>query len=434
MANIDPFLRMPQICLAASRKAVLVPNRFISSLKEFHVALATALTNIVQRWVVDESDLPSRMPLERNEEDILRWIHELTEKKLFPAYEGHQGNWRPDFLLPRDKDGFQVCEINSRFPSNGIDLTALIYKSLDDSKIKPPDLGVAGDPEHMLSRLTALFHSTQARSLHFVQNEENHPMVESLMRFLGDLNPRLLKPDDLRLVSDKTSPTGYKLQSADMEDIQQVALRLFTRELASLSPEMQRQLAFLSSNDIRSMFLIHDKRILGILHQELNDLVNKHRVLSRRQADMLREHAIFTILPGSKELQELSDSYYQGKVSKDDFILKPIRSGRGQGIAFGEDLSISEWEAILADMKKPEITIPNRTVYVIQPVVDQAEGNMFLNEEAGVQPVQRVGTYHSMHGEFAALGAWRVGVSANRTTNMAMGDAWKMGSVVMKMN
>ncbi|KAK1149717.1 hypothetical protein N8T08_005271 [Aspergillus melleus] len=413
---------------------VLVPNRFISSLKEFHVALSIALTDIVQRWFADGTDLPSRMPLERNEENFLRWINQLTERKLFPAYEGHQGNWRPDFLLPKDRDGFQICEINSRFPSNGIDMTAMIYKSLDDSKIKPPSLEVAADPEHMMSRLTALFHSTQARSLHFVQNEENHPMVESLMRFLSDLNPRVLKPDDLHLVSDETSPTGYKLQSADMEDIQQVALRLFTRELASLSPEMQRQLAFHSCNDIRSIFLIHDKRILGILHQELDDLVTKHRVLTRRQADLLREHVIFTILPGSKELEELSDSYYQGKVSKNNFILKPIRSGHGQGITFGDDLSISEWEAILADMKNPEITISDRTVYIIQPVIEQAEGDMFLDEDTGVQRVQRVGTYHSMHGEFAALGAWRVGVSANRTTNMALGDAWKMGSVVMKTN
>jgi hypothetical protein len=45
----------------------------MANLKEFHVALSAALTNIVQRWVIDEeADLPSRMPLEPHEEDILR--------------------------------------------------------------------------------------------------------------------------------------------------------------------------------------------------------------------------------------------------------------------------------------------------------------------------------------------------------------------------
>jgi hypothetical protein len=119
MGSYDPLLSMPQICLEASRKAgiissatsasyedrkrsedafysalvrylggehvlpyslksmcphpVLVPDIFMASLKEFHVALSAALTNIVQRWVVDdEADLPSRMPLERHEEDLIR--------------------------------------------------------------------------------------------------------------------------------------------------------------------------------------------------------------------------------------------------------------------------------------------------------------------------------------------------------------------------
>ncbi|PLB46459.1 hypothetical protein P170DRAFT_477341 [Aspergillus steynii IBT 23096] len=491
MGSINPLLRMPQICLEASRKngvpspassasyedrkrsqdayhaalvhyikgefilsyplnyqcphPVLVPNSFIASLKEFHVALSTALTNIVQRWVVDEdADLPSRMPLERHEEEILRWIYQLAEDKQFPAYKGHQGNWRPDFLLPADTvDGFKVCEINARFPSNGIDLAAWIYKSLDNSEIKPLDLDVAGDPDHILGRLQALF--LPKPPLHVVQDLDKTAMVEAFNRVLGDLNPRILSPLDLHLVPDEASPTGYKLQcvrepgssddnqDGDTEDIHQVALRLFMTEFAALSPEMQRQLAFLSGNDIRTIFLIHDKRILGILRQELDDLVSKHRVLTQRQADLLRERVVFTILPGSKELQQLIHSHREGKVSKDEFILKPIRSGRGQGIVFGQDLSTSEWEATLADMQNPELT-PGRTLYIIQPVVEQAEGDMFLDEKVGVQRVQRVGTYHSMHGEFVALGGWRAGILSNRTINMSTGDAWKMGSVVRKMN
>ncbi|GFF23885.1 hypothetical protein IFM61606_08972 [Aspergillus udagawae] len=491
MSSNDPLLRMPQICLEASRKAgipsaatsasyedrkrsedvfcsalvrylggehvlpyslkymcphpVVVSNRFMASLKEFHAALSAALTNIVQRWVVDEkAALPSRMPLERHEEDLLRWIHKITEDKLFPIYDGHQGNWRPDFLLPANEaDGFKVCEINSRFPSNGLDLNARMYKALDNSETKPLDLDVAGDPEHLMARLKALFHPEWP--LRFVHNRENNPLIEALMRDLVDMKPRLLTPDDLHLVADETSPTGYKLQcvresatSADnqagnMEDIHQIALRLFLSEFALLSPQMQRQLAFNSNNDIRSIFLIHDKRILGILHQELDDLVAKHHVLTQRQADLLRKRVVFTIIPGSKELEQLTDSYYQGNVSKNDFILKPIRSGRGQGIILGQELSTFEWEAILADMKNAALT-PDRTVYIIQPFVEQAEGDMFLDEEIGVQRTRRVGTYYSMHGEFVSLGLWRVGLSTNRTTNMTTGDAWKMGSMVTKMN
>ncbi|KAI9370876.1 hypothetical protein BJX61DRAFT_544186 [Aspergillus egyptiacus] len=491
MGSNDPLLRMPQICLEASRQAgiaspatrasdeerkrsadafssaflrylggehllpyflksmcphpILVSDRFMASVKEFHVALSAALTNIVQRWVVDEeADFPSRMPLERQEEDLLRWIHSLTEEKLFPAYAGHQGNWRPDFLLPANEvDGFKVCEINSRFPSNGMDLNARVYKALDNSETKPLDLAVASDPDHMMARLKALF--DPGRPVRFVHNREHNLLVEALMRDLRDMEPRLLTPDDLRLVPDETSPTGYKLQavresasSADiqdrnMEDIHQIALRLFLDEFASLSPEMQRQLAFHSNNDIRSILLTHDKRILGILLQELDDLVAKHQVLTERQADLLRKRVVPTIIPGSRELEQLTDSYYRGHVSKTDFILKPIRSGRGEGIVLGEELSTVEWEAILADMKNAALT-PDRRLYIIQPLVEQAEGDMFLDEDIGVQRTRRVGTYHSMHGEFVALGVWRVGLSTSRTTNMTTGDTWKMGTMVRKLN
>lgn len=368
----------------------------------------------------------------------------MTENKTFPTYDGHQGNWRPDFLLPANEaDEFRVCEINARFPSNGMDLNARVFRALANQENKPAYLDVASDPEHMLASLKALFHPE--RPLWFVHNQEKNLLIESLMKDLEDMKPRLLTLDDLHLVADEDSPTGYKLQcrresgssadseDGDMEDIHQVALRVFLDDLALLSPEMQRQLAFISSNDIRSMLLVHDKRILGILHQELDELVTKHHVLTARQAELLRKRVIFTIIPGSKELEKLTDSYYQGNVSKDDFILKPIRSGGGDGIVLGKQLDTSEWEAILANMKNATLA-SDRTLYIIQPFLEQAEGDMFLDEEIGIQPTRRVGTYHSMHGKFVSLGMWRVGLSSNKTTNMHTGGAWKMGSVMTKVN
>jgi hypothetical protein len=316
---------------------------------------------------------------------------------------------------------------------------------MDNSEMKPAYLDVEGNPDHMMDRLKALFHPEWP--LRFVHNRENNLMIEALMRDLGHMKPRLLTPDVLHLVADKTSPTGYKLQcvrepgssashdnNEPMEDIHQVALRVFLDEFAALSPEMQRQLAFLSNNDIRSMLLIHDKRILGILLQELDDLVMKHNILTPRQADLLRKGVVSTIIPGSRELDQLIDSYHKGKVSQKDFILKPIRSGRGEGILIGQDLSTAEWEIILADMKKSAALAPDRTLYIIQPFVEQLEADMFLDEETGVQPTRRVGTYHCIHGEFVALGVWRVGMSKDRTINMTTGGAWKMGSMVTKMN
>lgn len=162
-------------------------------------------------------------------------------------------------------------------------------------------------------------------------------------------------------------------------------------------------------------------------------MVYKHHVLTPRQASLLRKGVIFTIIPGSKELEQLIDSYHRGLVAKEDFILKPIRSGRGEGLILSEDIGPAEWERILADMTD-SVLAPDRTVYVIQPYVEQAEGDLFLDEEVGIQRTRRVGTYHSMHGEFAALGVWRAGRFTDRTTNMHTSGTWKLGRVVAKMN
>ncbi|KAL3477589.1 hypothetical protein BJX99DRAFT_269795 [Aspergillus californicus] len=488
MDSIDQLPHMPQICLQASGKAdaqvlaadasrddrvsdrdayisrllgyirgeqalpyalnflcphpVIIPRRFLTELEDFHVALSRALTNIVQRWYADEeAAFSSRMPLRRHEEELLQ----CSEKNIFPAYEGHQGNWRPDLLLPaNDPEGFSVCEINARFAANGIDLTAWIYKSLERSAIKPPWLDIAADPEYMLDSYLGLFNTSLP--MHCVRAKDSPGLVQTWMDFVEErtgMKPRIVAPEDLRLVPDFTSPTGYTLhcrigsevpsstdgRPEELEHIYQVRPQLFLDDFALLAPEIQRQMAFCSAQDIRTTLLIHDKRILGVLLQELDDLV-MHHVLSKEQAGLLRKRVIPTFIPGSKELHRLIDKYHEGKVSKDKFILKPIRSGRGEGILFGDELTVSEWEAILADSQKPRL-ISDRPLYVIQPLIEQAETERFLDEEMMVQRCHLVGTYHSVHGNFVALGAWRIGVLEERTTNMANGRAWKSGSMVL---
>lgn len=54
---------------------ILVSDRFLEDLREFHDALAIALSNIVARWFTDrEAGFPKRMPLEQHEEDLLQVI------------------------------------------------------------------------------------------------------------------------------------------------------------------------------------------------------------------------------------------------------------------------------------------------------------------------------------------------------------------------
>lgn len=415
----------------------LVPRKFLDDLEYFHEAFAAALTNIVQRWFGDSTaNFPSRMPLEPLEVQLLEWIYQRDEESLMPSFDGHQGNWRADLLLPIDASGeFRICEVNARFPFNAIYLTARMYEAL--AKTKPPFLETASDPTLMLDSIFAMF--DPAKPIYFVRDRECNPTINMFLSYaesLTGMRPTIVHPSALRLIPDMTSGTGYTLHAVvgstsdgdkKLERIFQLGLQLFVDEYASLAPEMRQHLALYGVNDIRSILLIHDKRILGILQQELHDLVHKHHVLTQEQAACLRRYVIPTIIPGSPELIQLVEDYSRGTVSKDDFILKPVRGGRGMGILFGADLTNSQWEDMLANLQgKMDLGAQ----YVIQPVITQPVEDLYLNGESGLQACRRIGTYHAVNGKFIALGSWRIGLEKEKTCNRANGKTYNMGSVV----
>lgn len=355
-----------------------------------------------------------------------------------PSFDGHQCNWRADLLLPVNAPGqFRICEVNARFPFNAIFFTARMYEAL--AQTKPPFLETASDPTLMLNSIFAMFDPT--RPIHFVRDRECNPIINLFLSYAESrtgMRPTIVHPSALRLIPDTASGTGYTLhvvvgsngdREKKLERIFQVGLQLFVDEYAALTPDMRHHLALYGVNDIRSILLIHDKRILGILHQELHDLVYKHHALTEEQAGCLRRCVIPTIIPGSPQLTQLAEEYSQGAVSKDDFILKPVRGGRGMGIFFGADLTESQWKDVLANLQgKTDLGAQ----YIIQPVITQPVEDLYLNGQSALQTCRRIGTYHAVNGEFIALGSWRVGVSEEKTCNRANGRTYNMGSVVDK--
>lgn len=133
MGSIDPLPHLSQVCLGASKKSgalisatnasredrthvdevyrsvifqysggpdnlpypwrfmcphpILVSAQFTTDLKKFHDALASALNNIVQRWLTDEeAAFPTRMPLEPHEEKLLRvWNPTYIKSRNIPV-------------------------------------------------------------------------------------------------------------------------------------------------------------------------------------------------------------------------------------------------------------------------------------------------------------------------------------------------------------
>jgi len=79
------------------------------------------------------------------------------------------------------------------------------------------------------------------------------------------------------------------------KSLSKVALELHQWEMKALDQDILKALAPLCFNDLRTIFLVHDKRMLGIVLQELDSLVYRHNVLTLEEAEMLRNGIVPTI-------------------------------------------------------------------------------------------------------------------------------------------
>lgn len=270
-----------------------------------------------------------------------------------------------------------------------------------------------------------------------------------MFAFYADLRlgirPRFITPSDLRLIPSPHSNGGYKLcclapqspkSSGDpptftnsagevLEEIHQVGLELHQRELLALSREMLQQISLRCFNDMRTVLLVHDKRMLGIVLQELESLMERN-ILTPDQAKTLQRGIATTILPGSVELEKFITACHKSEPLKNDYILKPVRSGKGAGILFGDELNQTEWMSKLELLRCPRLA-PGTTTYVVQRRVEQPLYDVLLRETDGLQQCIIIGTYHAIHGQFLGIGIWRSG--PGRVCAVSHGGAW-MCSVI----
>ncbi|KAK7404147.1 hypothetical protein QQX98_010051 [Neonectria punicea] len=403
--NVAPYGQLPGAARRLNPHPAVLPMKFVENLERFHEALALALDDIINRWWTDEeADFPNRMPLEPRVETLLRWVARGSDEGFIRPYKGNQGDLRPDILIPAsDISGipqFKVCEVNGRFPISFLHYAASAYGALADTAWHNRSVRPATDHKRLFDSLFKLFDPSVP--VHFVGQSSDFPQDSPLFGLVKQrtrMRPRSVKPSSLRLILSDITPTGFELyciQDANanlvesppdlmvdgqaLEKVHQVGLQLYDFELFALAPEMIRQIAIRSVNDVRSVFIAHDKRILGIIHQELNVLVHKHNAITQAQARILRDGIIPTILPGSAELRQLAETASKDATSKDGFILKPFRLARGSGIVLGKNLSTSKWSSILESMKKVDFG-SSETQYLLQPLLPLQSVDWFWDEE-----------------------------------------------------
>jgi len=109
-------------------------------------------------------------------------------------------------------------------------------------------------------------------------------------------------------------------------------------------------------NDLRTVFLVHDKRFLA-LFQRPDILLN---YLSQEQINLLSRHVAETHVVALAP-QKVAEA----KEQKDQWLLKPNLLGKGEGILFGSKLSLSQWQSALEDLSHGQ--------YVLQRKIEQKQ-------------------------------------------------------------
>ena len=210
---------------------------------------------------------------------------------------------------------------------------------------------------------------------------------------------------------------GHKV----LERVYQVGLELKQHELRVLPAPVLREISLCCFNDLRTIFLVHDKRMLGIVLQELSNLVEVQKVLTAPQADILRQGIAPTMIPGSREMASLSMLSKCNPEVRHNYLVKPIRSGKGAGIVFGSDMTPESWISQLEMLQRPGL-LPRGNTYVVQRRIEQPKYDITLNDADGLRKNYLVGTYLSVHAHYVGLGLWRM--SRDRICALSTGGQW----------
>ncbi|TGO14979.1 hypothetical protein BTUL_0046g00710 [Botrytis tulipae] len=429
----------------ACPRPILIQKKHQKQLQNLHEALTIAITDIVERWWTDQdAQFYDRMPLERQEESLLRWMEAQVIDKKLPMYRECRGSWRPDFLVEDmlDENGeavenYRITEINARFSFNAFFHAIFACEGLEDMGAGINGLRCATDPTKLLDGAISLFQMEVP--LHILKGKEPGMDIHMLLHVVQqrfDFRPRIITPAQLRLFP-LDNGSGYKLcclvgQNEEIsslawrtnigevvEEIHQVGLELHQSELLALEPEMLRQISLRCFNDFRSIFLTHDKRMLGILKQELASLVSRC-VITRTQAQILDQGIADTYLPGSKELERVFCLAQQFPDLRNEFILKPIRSGKGAGIVFGDEFTAEDWISALQLQRSTQII--SDVTCVVQRRITPRLYSLVLNSSGVRVQYPLIGTFFVVHGRLLGLGGWRS--SPDKICAVCHGGAW----------
>lgn len=305
--------------LSLSSTPVLMSPSYVERLYGLTPLLETAIQAVVGAYFKD-SRIQATYDLAPELETLLRFAQDRPYSVGF---------YRPDLVF--DQDGQpRICEIGARFPLNGWMLshqaaTGLAGRFRDVSLRAQPELDalfsklIAGYPR---GGGVAMVHAHEAGTEIFCLRSE----IEAQgLQFLQ------AHPLELESVGDEISLRGRRIDRVILE-MDRSELLLF-RE-AVLERIIERGLGF---NDVRTLILVHDKRLLAVLWDEaiMRDYLDEPSYAK------LRRFLIPTwVVKNEAGVEEMLRRPL-------NLIAKPSSGGRGIGACLREVCGSQEWDELV---------------------------------------------------------------------------------------
>ncbi len=364
-----------------------VTERDVAVYDRLYAAIATGIEHVVQAYW---SDARIRAILA-----LPPPLLELLARTEGLAYR--TGALRPDFLC--DADGaFRICEVNARFPTNGFMCSYYTNEAVDGLAYLAgcPARSVPG-LRRTLDVLTSRFRTGEPLVvlLDREQGTEVFLLVDELRR--RGIDARCRRPAQLLVRG------GRIVDGGDV--VEQFILELERDELLDLPVELFDALAASerSFNDVRTLLLGHDKRMLAVLSRP--EIMVDH--VGADELEVLARHVIPTFHAADPVLGE------RLVTEQASWVLKRNSSGRGIGMLVGADCDTAQWRRALASAAD-DLTA--------QQFVPQAVTSMPLLGDDGAlvdEPVHVVGLLPGFDRELLGPGLCRA--SAESVINVAGG-------------
>ncbi|KAL7788112.1 hypothetical protein V8C43DRAFT_323898 [Trichoderma afarasin] len=405
-----PMLTFLGAALPKTMYHTYIHPSLIARFDQIQSALGKVTTNIIERWFSDkEANFPSRMPLDKHEEDVLRWI---ASSGIVPRYAGREGCSRPDFLFSATSESPCqpiICEINARFPYNSWFYVEAATEPFERAGLQKSCLKTGHDSVAFGDAVVNLFDPSHPG--HILLGKQwigfDIHLLPDIFKQRTGQEMRIISPSDLRLTEDSSSPTGYHLSCAvkdseELERVWQISIDMVQAEIREFSPEILREIARICTNDLRSIFLLHDKRFLGIILEELDSLLEAG-VVDSMEDQLLKESIAPTYVPGSTGWHAAISS----PNSKEELVLKDARGGIGRGHTFGHNVTQEVWDKRLRAVGDGKLV--DGKAIVLQKKVDQVSFDILNLAGDTFQKLYLIGAWAAVNGQYLGVTSMRVG-------------------------